>query len=299
MEEKNVTQNSMRAWLLAARPKTLSGAAVPIMIGLSLAYADIGVGSFNVTAAILCALFAFIMQIDANFVNDYFDYVRGNDDETRLGPKRACAQGWKTARNMMRAIVLTTFIACCLGLPLIFYGGIEMIAVGAVCVLFCFLYTTTLSYLGLGDLLVLVFFGLVPVCVTYYIQTGCVTLEAFLASLSCGFVIDTLLLVNNYRDIDNDKRAGKKTLVVIIGERLGRAAYMVSGLIAVAIGLSFISFGHLLATLLPVIYLIMHYFTYRKMVRINKGKALNLVLGNTARNMFIYGLLVSIGFLFH
>ena len=268
MEEKNVTQNSMRAWLLAARPKTLSGAAVPIMIGLSLAYADIGVGSFNVTAAILCALFAFIMQIDANFVNDYFDYVRGNDDETRLGPKRACAQGWITARNMMRAIVLTTFIACCLGLPLIFYGGIEMIAVGAVCVLFCFLYTTTLSYLGLGDLLVLVFFGLVPVCVTYYIQTGCVTLEAFLASLSCGFVIDTLLLVNNYRDIDNDKRAGKKTLVVIIGERLGRAAYMVSGLIAVAIGLSFISFGHLLATLLP-------------------------------RNMFIYGLLVSIGFLFH
>lgn len=138
MEEKNVTQNSMRAWLLAARPKTLSGAAVPIMIGLSLAYADIGVGSFNVTAAILCALFAFIMQIDANFVNDYFDYVRGNDDETRLGPKRACAQGWITARNMMRAIVLTTFIACCLGLPLIFYGGIEMIAVGAVCVLFCF-----------------------------------------------------------------------------------------------------------------------------------------------------------------
>lgn len=299
MEEKNVTQNSMRAWLLAARPKTLSGAAVPIMIGLSLAYADIGVGSFNVTAAILCALFAFIMQIDANFVNDYFDYVRGNDDETRLGPKRACAQGWITARNMMRAIVLTTFIACCLGLPLIFYGGIEMIAVGAVCVLFCFLYTTTLSYLGLGDLLVLVFFGIVPVCVTYYIQTGCVTLEAFLASLSCGFVIDTLLLVNNYRDIDNDKRAGEKTLVVIIGERLGRATYLVSGLIAVAIGLSFISFGHLLATLLPVIYLIMHYFTYRKMVRINKGKALNLVLGNTARNMFIYGLLVSIGFLFH
>lgn len=297
MEEKNITRNSLQAWLLAARPKTLSGAAVPVMIGLALAYADTGASSFNITAAILCALFALIMQIDANFVNDYFDYIRGNDDETRLGPKRACAQGWVDVKNMKHAIALTTLAACCFGLPLIFYGGIEMIAVGAFCVLFCFLYTTKLSYLGLGDLLVLVFFGIVPVCIVYYIQTGNVTFEAFLASLGCGFVIDTLLLINNYRDIDNDRRAGKRTLVVMIGARSGRTAYLLAGVVAVAIGLSFICYGHLMAAILPLVYLLLHCLTYCKMVRINKGKALNLVLGDTARNMFIYGLLVSIGFL--
>ena len=143
MEEKKVIPNSFRAWLLAARPKTLSGAAVPVMIGLSLAYADVGMSAFGVVPAVLCALFAFIMQIDANFVNDYFDYVRGNDDETRLGPRRACAQGWITAGNMMRAIVVTTALACAVGLPLIVYGGVEMIVVGVLCVLFCFLYTTS------------------------------------------------------------------------------------------------------------------------------------------------------------
>lgn len=297
MEEKKVIPNSFRAWLLAARPKTLSGAAVPVMIGLSLAYADVGMSAFGVVPAVLCALFAFIMQIDANFVNDYFDYVRGNDDETRLGPRRACAQGWITAGNMMRAIVVTTALACAVGLPLIVYGGVEMIVVGVLCVLFCFLYTTSFSYLGLGDLLVLVFFGIVPVCVIYYIQTGHVTCKVFLASLACGLVIDTLLLVNNYRDIDNDARAGKKTLVVRMGARGGRVAYLLAGLAAVAVGAVFVGYGHWPAFVLPFAYAVLHCLAYRKMVRINKGKALNLVLGITARNMFLYGLLLSAGFL--
>ena len=129
MEGKNIRPNSVMSWVLAARPKTLSGAAVPVMIGLSLAYSDIGRSEFNIIPAVLCILFAFIMQIDANFVNDYFDYVRGNDDETRLGPRRACAQGWITPGNMKRAIAVTTFVACGLGLPLIIYGGIGMLVV--------------------------------------------------------------------------------------------------------------------------------------------------------------------------
>ena len=110
------------------------------------------------------------MQIDANFVNDYFDFVRGNDDETRLGPRRACAQGWVTMRAMKSALVITTALACVAGLPLVLYGGMEMIFVGIVCVLFCFLYTTRLSYIGMGDILVIVFFGLVPVTMTYYLE---------------------------------------------------------------------------------------------------------------------------------
>ena len=103
------------------------------------------------------------MQIDANFVNDFFDYTRGNDDTaTRLGPLRACTQGWVKIDSMKRAIALTTCIACIIGLPLIWFGGLEMIAIGIACVVFCILYTTHLSYIGMGDVLVLAFFSLVP-----------------------------------------------------------------------------------------------------------------------------------------
>lgn len=126
----NIRQDSFRAWFLAARPKTLSGAAVPVMIGAALAWADGGAGNFRVLPAVLCFLFAFIMQIDANFVNDYFDFVRGNDDGTRLGPKRACAQGWVRGRSMKIAIALTTLLGCAAGLPLVLYGGWEMMLVG-------------------------------------------------------------------------------------------------------------------------------------------------------------------------
>lgn len=283
--------------MLAARPKTLAGAAVPVMIALALSWRDAGRDVFAVVPAVLCVLFAFIMQIDANFINDYFDFLKGNDDETRLGPRRACAQGWIAVGAMRRAIIITTTLACCVGLPLVLYGGVEMILVGVMCVLFCFLYTTALSYLGLGDVLVLLFFGIVPVCVTYYLQTSALTVEVFCASVACGLVIDTLLLINNYRDIDNDERAGKKTLVVRIGAAAGRALYFCAGIAAVLMGGVFLFRGHTLAFALPFVYLLFHYFTYRKMVRINKGKALNIVLGETARNMFIYGLLVSLGVL--
>lgn len=297
MEENVVILNSPKAWLLAARPKTLTGAAVPVMIGLSLACADVGWRNFNLVPAALCLLFAFIMQIDANFINDYFDYLKGNDDDTRLGPLRACAQGWISVKAMFKGIVFTTVLACVVGLPLVLYGGLAMIVVGALCVVFCFLYTTKLSYLGLGDVLVLVFFGVVPVCLTYYLQSATVTLEVFLASLACGFVIDTLLIVNNYRDIDNDRRAGKFTLMVKVGARTGRRLYFVSGLLAMLIGVMYLFNGRSLAFILPMIYLFMHCKTYRKLVRINKGKALNHVLADNSRNMFMYGLLVSLGLL--
>lgn len=298
MKEK-VTPGSAKAWLLAARPKTLAAAAVPVMIGLALAFADVGTAGFKTVPAVLCIAFAFVMQIDANFVNDYFDFVRGNDDDSRLGPRRACAQGWIEPRQMLRAFIITTAAACAVGLPLIVYGGWWLVAVGALCVVFCFLYTTSLASRGLGDALVLVFFGLVPVCMVYYLQAGTVTLEALLASLACGLVIDTLLLVNNYRDIDADARAGKRTLVVRLGVRRGRQAYLLAGVAAVAVGLTFALFGHAWSALLPVAYLVLHYGAYRRMVIINKGKALNMVLGLTARNMFVYGLLVSVGFLVH
>lgn len=301
MNEENVIKDSPKAWLLAARPKTLSGAAVPVMIGLALAFTDAqeyGDDVFSWTAAVLCLLFAFIMQVDANFVNDFFDYVRGNDDATsRLGPLRACSQGWVSIDKMKRAIATTTVIACLVGLPLIWYGGLEMILVGVLCVIFCFLYTTHLSYFGLGDVLVLLFFGIVPVCCTYYVQLHTVTWQVFMASIACGLVIDGLLIVNNYRDRYNDERDGKRTLVVMIGPDATEWLYLALGCIACLIGLLFWLNGHVLAFVLPFIYLLLHVFTWIKLRRINFGRSLNECLGETARNILVYGILVSLGLL--
>lgn len=301
MNETSIRQNSLKAWILAARPKTLTGALVPVMIALAWAWTDATMyetGTFNWTAAALCAAFAMVMQIDANFVNDFFDYARGNDDTaTRLGPLRACTQGWVSLNAMKQAIALTTCLACVIGLPLIFFGGMEMIAIGLLCVVFCFLYTTHLSYKGLGDVLVLVFFGIVPVCTTYYIQLHTLTWMVFLASVACGLVIDGLLVVNNYRDRDNDRRDGKRTLVVIIGAEWTERLYLGLGITAVLMGIMYCFSDHLLAFILPLLYLLFHLFTWLKMRRIHAGRQLNECLAETARNIFIYGLTVSLGLL--
>ena len=300
-EEKIIKTNSVQAWLLAARPKTLSGAAVPVMIGVALAYVDsveYGDDAFSWVAALLCLLFSFAMQIDANFINDFYDFVNGTDDaETRLGPRRACAQGWVKLDSMKKAIALTTCAACVTGLPLVYYGGLEMVFVGMLCVVFAFLYTTWLSYQGLGDLLVLVFFGIVPVCCSYYVQLHTFTWELFLASVACGLVIDALLIVNNFRDRDNDREAGKNTIIVRMGAEAGLQLYIGVGLGAIILGGTFLLNGHLLAFVLPLLYFVLHFFTYLKIKRIYQGKALNLCLGETARNIFIYGVCVSVGLL--
>lgn len=313
-ENDNVKTNSLEAWILAARPKTLSGAAVPVMIGVALAMQTTGWTNFQVLPAILCFLFAFIMQIDSNFINDYFDCVKGNDDvATRLGPKRACAEGWITLPSMRIGLVITSALACVVGLPLIYFGGWEMVIVGAVCVLFAFLYTTFFSYKGLGDILVLVFFGIVPVCFTYYVimpdNMKAIPWQVILASVGCGLVIDTLLCINNFRDRDNDKRDGKKTIMVRLGEKRGAAMYDWVGYLGAMLtwfavedltdvssqSQAKLGAAKMFLTLLPYLfYCYKHSQSYEKLKEIWKGKGLNKVLGMTARDMFIYGLMTVV-----
>ena len=314
-----IKTNSIKAWFLAARPKTLTAAAVPVLLGIALAIqkaSPFGLGNGFIyencegspswvdgirwIPALLCLLFAWVMQIDSNLVNDYFDFKHGNDDETRLGPKRACAEGWITLPAMKRGIIITTLLGCAIGLPLVLFGGWEMVIVGICCVIFCFLYTTCLSYLGLGDVLVLAFFGIVPVCCTYYLVSPEIaqglTKESILTSIACGFVVDTLLIVNNYRDHDNDLKAGKKTLIVHIGKRNGERLYLGLGVVATCIMIGISIYDTLMygmqSYLLPVyiLYLVLHCLTYRKMKSIGEGKELNKVLGLTARNIFIFGI---------
>lgn len=291
IKNRQITTNSPKAWFLASRPKTLTGAATPVLIGLGMVFHD--TGKLMLLPTLLCILFAFVMQIDANFVNDYFDFKKGTDDATRLGPKRACSEGWITLKGMKYGIVFTTLSACIIGLPLAFYGGWPMVIVGLACVAFCILYTTSLSYKGLGDILVLIFFGIVPVMFTYYVQCGTFTIPTLLLSLACGMVIDTLLIVNNFRDRETDKMAGKRTLIVIVGERWGHRLYFICGLTGVILEIAGLALmeSNTIAYIFPLLYVILMQRTFVKMKRIWKGKQLNSILGETARNIFLFGIL--------
>ena len=315
----NVKTNSIKAWLLAARPKTLTGAAIPVMLGCALAFIY---GHFQLTPALLCFLFAFLMQIDANFINDLFDFLKGSDREDRLGPERSCAQGWISAKAMKAGIACTTLLAGITGLCLLYYGGLEMIPVGIACMIFAFLYTAgpyPLAYHGWGDLLVLIFFGFVPVGCTYYVMAHDWNMSVTMASLACGLIIDTLLMINNFRDREQDAISGKKTIVVRLGMinnfrdreqdaisgkktivvRLGAKAglilYFLLGLAACWCCFYFLEIGKIYAVLLPQLYLIPHILTTQHMARIYRGKALNGILGETSRNMLIFGLLLTLG----
>lgn len=298
---KEIKLNSLRAWLLAARPKTLTAAVIPVLLGSALAFSN---GEFKTTPALLCALFACGMQIAANFINDLFDYLKGSDRKDRLGPPRACAEGWITPGAMKLGIGIMLMVSCLAGLGLLFsvwgnlpHGGWELVVLGVVCVLFAFLYTTILSYRGWGDLLVLVFFGFVPVGGTYYVQAYSLNMDVVVLSLVSGLAIDTLLMVNNYRDREQDALSGKRTLVVRFGEAFGRNIYLALGIAAVLLCLWFVHSGSL--TLIefiwaPCVYFYLHALTWRKMVHIRSGKELNRILGETSRNMLFLGLLLAV-----
>lgn len=298
---KEIKLNSLRAWLLAARPKTLTAAVIPVLLGSALAFSN---GEFKTTPALLCALFACGMQIAANFINDLFDYLKGSDRKDRLGPPRACAEGWITPGAMKLGIGIMLMVSCLAGLGLLFsiwgnlpHGGWELVVLGVVCVLFAFLYTTILSYRGWGDLLVLIFFGFVPVGGTYYVQAYSLNMDVVVLSLVSGLAIDTLLMVNNYRDREQDALSGKRTLVVRFGEAFGRNMYLALGIAAVLLCLWFVHSGSL--TLIefiwaPCVYFYLHALTWRKMVHIRSGKELNRILGETSRNMLFLGLLLAV-----
>lgn len=267
---------------------------VPVALACAMAYAY---GSFRWFPALTCAVFAGLMQIASNLINDLYDFLKGADREDRLGPKRATAQGWITPRAMRMGIVLVVLLACATGCLLVSQAGWWLVAVGAACVLFAFLYTLVLSYWGFGDLLVLVFFGLVPVVATFYLQTSFVCLPVVISAVACGLVIDTLLVLNNYRDREADAISGKHTVVVLFGEMFGKWLYLLLGFVACALAFSLFVFGRYAAAFMPLLYLLPHLQTWRMMVRINKGRELNSVLGQTSRNIAFFGILFAIGWL--
>ena len=292
-----IRQNSLKAWVLAARPKTLTAAASPVAVGAAYTISQYGKQAYaDYTPIILCFAFALIMQINANFINDYYDFLRGSDRTDRLGPERACAQGWVTEKAMRVAILMTSACSCLVGLPLVFYGGWWLIIIGAICVAGAYLYTTRLSYKGWGDVMVLMCFGIIPVVFTAYCMMQRFDGWMFLLGLAMGLVTDDLLMVNNYRDREQDALSGKRTLAVRLTPRASVQLYWYLGSFGAVIAYIILWYLNDRYCLLIIIYLLIHFFTFKKMRHLD-GKALNAILAKTARNIFIFAIVVCVALL--
>ncbi|MDR0547628.1 MAG: 1,4-dihydroxy-2-naphthoate polyprenyltransferase [Dysgonamonadaceae bacterium] len=287
--------SALKAWFLAARPKTLTATLTPVITASALAYHD---GCFQWFPATVCLVFAVLSQIVANFANDYFDFKKGSDRDDRLGPKRAVAEAWIKPETMLRAVLLLLAVDLAIGLLLLPYGGMKLIVVGAVVAVFALLYSGgpyPLAYHAWGDVCVFIFFGIVPVGFTYYVQAQQWPLPVWICAAAVGFVIINILVANNYRDRDTDARAGKKTSIVLFGERFGQLFYLFNGIIAVAVCQYFTFTGNLRAGLLPLLYLVFHVAAWREMRAIGSGRGLIVSLEKSARNVLVFGGLLALG----
>lgn len=216
----------LRAWWLATRPKTLPVAVAPVLVGTALAAAD---GAAAAGPALAAGAGALLLQIGANLANDAYDFERGADTEERLGPPRAAQLGWLTPRALRAGTAAAFGAAALLGLYLASVGGWPILAVGALAIVAGLAYTAgpyPLGYHGLGDLAVFVFFGVVAVCGTYWVQALALPGPVVAASVAPGALATAILVVNNLRDAESDARAGKRTLAVRLGTRAARAQYL-------------------------------------------------------------------------
>jgi 1,4-dihydroxy-2-naphthoate polyprenyltransferase len=224
--------SSFKIWLEATRPKTLPAAVAPVLLGSAAAHAS---GDFHALAAGVCLAFALLIQIGTNFANDYLDGIKGTDTEARIGPTRAVASGLIAPATMKWATIFVLALGFCVGLALIPFGGWWLLVVGVASVACAWLYTGgpyPLAYNGLGDVFVVLFFGFVAVGCSFYVQAGTLTLDVVLLGLACGLLVNNIMVVNNYRDIEEDTAAGKRTLVVLFGRPWALRQYVLSLLVA-------------------------------------------------------------------
>jgi 1,4-dihydroxy-2-naphthoate octaprenyltransferase len=288
----------VQAFWLAARPKTLPAAIMPVLIGTAVAYHQGVFSLFPALAAMLCAL---LIQVGTNYSNDLLDYQAGTDNDFRLGPERAVASKWLTEREMLIGTVTVFMATVPLGMYLIYAAGLPVLVIGLLSIAAGIAYTGgpyPLAYNGLGDLFVFIFFGIVATVGTYFVQAESVSLLAFLASLPAGGLTTAILVINNYRDIDTDKNTNKNTLAVILGKSGTRIEYLVLLIISylIPVVLYFI-FNFSFWILLPWLTIPLAVQLCRRLFSGMQGKQLNTLLEKTARLTLVYGLLFSIAFI--
>lgn len=293
-----MTTSKARIWLTATRPKTLWAAVAPVIIGVSLAYSD---NLMHVPSALAALAGALLIQIGTNYANDYYDYKRGADTESRLGPVRATQSGLVTPGEMKRAFIIVFALAFVIGIYLIWRGGAPVLAIGIASILFGIAYTGgpyPLGYHGFGDIAVFVFFGPVAVGGTYYVQTLDINRLVILAGIAPGLLSLAILTVNNLRDLDADRQAGKKTTAVRFGRSYTKFQYLTAIVVAclIPVALYLISGAHFYSTG-TVLVLIIAIPSIRKIFRNDHGEALNKVLADTGKILILFSLVFSAGWI--
>lgn len=285
----------LKIWIEAARPKTLAAAVIPVVVGTAFASAA---GSPNLLVAGTCLGFALLVQIGTNFANDYFDFIQGADTAERVGPRRAVAAGLIAPRVMLWATTLVLAAAFFVGLTLIRAGGWWLLPVGIVSIVCALAYTGgpyPLGYNGLGDVFVFIFFGLVAVGATFFVQTHSLTLDVGIAASAIGLLATNILVANNYRDVETDTKAGKRTLVVRFGRRFALWQYGLSALSAIVCPVALFVRGWAWPVLLPLTLIPWALrLTHRLGASCEPAEQIAL-LGATARFLAFYGALLSAG----
>lgn len=292
-----INQKKIMVWVQAARPQTLAAAFVPVLIGSVLAAR---LAQINWTATLVALFCAFLIQIGTNFANDYFDFLKGADSDARIGFERATASGHITQKQMLTATILTMGLAFVSGLYLVWQAGWIILLIGVMCLICGVLYTGgpyPLGYNGLGDVFVFIFFGIVAVMTTYYVNVLEWSVSSLWASLAVGALSTNILVINNLRDVEQDGPAGKNTLGVIFGEDVLRWEYLIMLLIAYAVPLHFyFRLNFKLVILLPILLLPLAGILVYQVWNAPKIK-LNKTLERTAQFMTVFSILFSIGIL--
>jgi len=288
-------RNVVRAWIMASRPRTLTAAIVPVVVGTAVAVRD---RVFNPWVALAALFSAVMIQIGTNLANDLFDFKKGADTHTRLGPTRVTSAGLLTPGEVGIGMWVVFGLAAASGLYVVYAGGWPILVIGVASILAGIAYTAgpfPLGYNGLGDLAVFIFFGLVAVMGTYYAQARAMTLDAGLAAVPVGVLTTAILVVNNVRDADTDREAGKRTVAVLLGRGAARAEYAVLLALAYAVPLAlWLLRGASAWALLPLLTLPVA-VPLARVVITTEGPALNRALTGTAQLLALYGVLFALG----
>ena len=285
----------MRKWIEAMRLRTLPVSLAGVICGCGCALLQ---GSFNAVTALLCVLFATLAQVASNFGNEYYDYRNGIDKKGREGFRRGVTEGEISPRAMKRATYATLSAAAVVGCLMLFYGPWWLVLVGITIMLFALGYSAgpyPLSHHGMGDVAVIIFFGIVPVTFTCYLQTGSfnnlyITLPT---SLAVGLLAANVLVVNNYRDMDDDKAVNKRTTVVIFGRKVMCWCYMLAGVAAMAAMTPVWIELRLWSLPIVLVYIVLHLKNWQYLKKA-QGAALNPLLGKTAMTLLIFSLMLIV-----
>ena len=295
----------IKIWLEAIRLRTLPVSVSGVLIAVGLAKFN---GAFRLVPSLLCVAFAVLAQIVSNLANEYFDFKAGTDKKGRVGPRRGVTEGDFSPATLKRAMVGTLVATCAVGLSMLavvepgegYANWLLLVGVGVMVAVMAFAYSAgpyPLSYHALGEVAVMAFYGLVPVIFSYYVVTGDFHPYAVIAGIAIGLMGVNVLLVNNYRDVDDDREAGKRTSVVVAGRTLAAFAYLLNGLLALSVlGVLWLrlwmEWGWW-TMLPPAIYMALHLTTWLRLKQ-RTGAALNPILGATARNMLIFTILLTL-----